>query len=211
MFAEKLKELRAQKGISQAALAEAIHVSRSAVAKWENGLGLPGEDSLELLAGYFGVPTKELLSDKRSEQAMVEKTRIIEDQNRIIIGFTCGAGIGLFLLAYLLIPSLRECLSLVALGVIFIILGAFNIKGNIATIHWYNRRKVTKEDQLPYCRLMGVGTLLMGMAMIIAAVVQTAVGGTAGAEAGAVVNLAGVVIGLGLCLYAQMKYNKGIF
>ena len=58
---------------------------------------------------------------------------------------------------------------------------------------------------------MGLGTLLMGAAMIIAAVVQAAVGGTSGAEAGAVVNLAGVVIGLGLCLYAQMKYNKGIF
>ncbi|MBQ9986984.1 MAG: helix-turn-helix transcriptional regulator, partial [Erysipelotrichales bacterium] len=35
-FAEKLKELRLSKGISQAKLAQDIFVSRSAVAKWEN-------------------------------------------------------------------------------------------------------------------------------------------------------------------------------
>lgn len=36
-FKDKLKKLRTEKGISQQALADAIHISRSAVAKWENG------------------------------------------------------------------------------------------------------------------------------------------------------------------------------
>lgn len=49
-FAEKLKELRQETSISQAKLAEEIFVSKSAVAKWENGLGLPNEESLKLLA-----------------------------------------------------------------------------------------------------------------------------------------------------------------
>ena len=48
-FSEKLKELRMQKGISQTKLAEDIHISRSAVAKWENGLGLPNDEYLQLL------------------------------------------------------------------------------------------------------------------------------------------------------------------
>ena len=52
-FADKLKELRQEKGISQAKLAEDIFISRSAIAKWENGLGIPNEDSLKLLAEYF--------------------------------------------------------------------------------------------------------------------------------------------------------------
>ncbi|MBQ3041228.1 MAG: helix-turn-helix transcriptional regulator, partial [Clostridia bacterium] len=54
-FSEKLKELRSEKGISQAKLAADIHISRSAVAKWENGLGLPNDESLKLLADYFGI------------------------------------------------------------------------------------------------------------------------------------------------------------
>ena len=37
MFKDKLKELRMQKGISQYELAENLFVSRSAIAKWENG------------------------------------------------------------------------------------------------------------------------------------------------------------------------------
>ena len=45
-FGTKLKELRATKGVSQAKLAADIHISRSAVAKWENGLGLPNDESL---------------------------------------------------------------------------------------------------------------------------------------------------------------------
>lgn len=54
-FQNKLKALRTQRGVSQQALADAIYVSRSAVAKWENGLGYPSQDCLAALAAYFGV------------------------------------------------------------------------------------------------------------------------------------------------------------
>jgi len=39
---DKIKQLRREKGLTQAQLADALFVSRSTVAKWENGLGLPG-------------------------------------------------------------------------------------------------------------------------------------------------------------------------
>ena len=55
-FADKLKKLREEHGLSQAALAKRIYVSRSAVAKWENGLGLPDDGNLQALCGYFNVP-----------------------------------------------------------------------------------------------------------------------------------------------------------
>lgn len=54
-FKEKLKKLRQEKGLSQQGLADAIYVSRSAVAKWENGLGWPSADCLAALADYFDV------------------------------------------------------------------------------------------------------------------------------------------------------------
>ena len=37
-FADKLRQLREEHGLSQAALAKQIYVRRSAVAEWENGL-----------------------------------------------------------------------------------------------------------------------------------------------------------------------------
>lgn len=206
-FAEKLKSLRTEKGISQAALADAIHISRSAVAKWENGLGLPGADSLALLADHFGVTAEALLGDEDTARALVEKNRTIENQSNVIIGFTVGAGIGLFLLAFLCIPPLRDYLTMVAPGVICVVLGAFNLKGNIASIHWYNRRRVSREDQLPYCRLVGWGTLVIGAGMIVSAAVSAMIG----SAIGELVVLPAIVIGLVLILVAQFKYNRGIF
>ncbi|MBE6676157.1 MAG: helix-turn-helix transcriptional regulator, partial [Ruminococcaceae bacterium] len=70
-FSERLKELRSEKGISQAKLAADIHISRSAVAKWENGLGLPNDESLKLLADYFGITIDELIPNKSNEEILV--------------------------------------------------------------------------------------------------------------------------------------------
>lgn len=206
-FADKLKELRQDKGISQAKLAEEIFVSRSAVAKWENGLGLPNDESLKLMAEYFGVTEKELLQDKTNEQILVSKNQTIEDQQKIIVGLVIGCGIGLMLLGYLFIEPLRENISMIAIGILIILLGVFNLKGNIASIHWYNRRKVTKENQIPYCRLHGFGSVIIGGSIIVSAIVQ-ALGSI---ELGGLITLAGIIIGFALMLYAQFKYNKGIF
>ena len=52
-FSQVLKELRNNKGLSQEALGRIVNVSRSAIAKYENGLGLPSEDVIEALYNYF--------------------------------------------------------------------------------------------------------------------------------------------------------------
>ena len=54
-FKDILKELRKEKGLSQEGLGEILNVSRSAIAKYENGLGLPSEDVIELMTKYFNV------------------------------------------------------------------------------------------------------------------------------------------------------------
>lgn len=206
-FSDRLKDLRTEKGVSQAKLAADIHISRSAVAKWENGLGLPNDESLKLLSEYFDVSIEELFPDKPTAETIVSKNKTIDQQRKVIIGFSVGCAIGLFILAFVFIEPLRDSLELLGIGAIIAVLGVFNLRGNIGSIHWYNRRKVSKEDQLPYCRCVGLGTLLIGVAMIIAGVVQALVS----AEVSAVVVLVGIIIGLVLILYAQFKYNKGIF
>lgn len=206
-FSTKLKELRLQKGISQAKLATDIHISRSAVAKWENGLGLPNDDSLKLLADYFGVGVEELLSNKDNETTLVSKNRIIGKQKKIIFALGFGVIFSIIIFLCFYIEKLRESMLLLCLGVVLTVLGIFNMKGNIATIHWYNRRKVTKENQKPYCLIMGLGTLIIGVCLIGAGIVQSFVN----VEASAYLILGGIVIGFVLMLYAQMKYNKGIF
>ena len=206
-FSEKLKELRSEKGISQAKLAADIHISRSAVAKWENGLGLPSDESLKMLAEYFGVGVGELLPDKNNEEILVEKNKTIARQKNAIIGISFGCALSLFVSVYVFVEPLRATIGMLGLGIVFVLLGIFNICGNIGSIHWYNRRKVTKENQKAYCLVMGLGTLIIGVTLIAATIVQVLVG----VEQGAFVILGGVVIGFALMLYAQFKYNKGLF
>ena len=206
-FSEKLKELRSKKGISQAKLAADIHISRSAVAKWENGLGLPSDESLKMLAEYFGVGVGELLPDKSNEEILVEKNKTIARQKNAIIGISFGCALSLFVSVYVFVEPLRATIGMLGLGIVFILLGIFNMCGNIGSIHWYNRRKVTKENQKAYCLVMGLGTLIIGVTLIAATIVQVLVG----VEQGAFVILGGVVIGFSLMLYAQFKYNKGLF
>ena len=206
-FSEKLKELRSEKGISQAKLAADIHISRSAVAKWENGLGLPSDESLKMLSEYFGVGIGELLPDKSNEEILVAKNKTIAKQKNAIIGISFGCALSLFISVYVFVEPLRATIGMLGLGLVFVLLGIFNMCGNIGSIHWYNRRKVTKENQKAYCLVMGLGTLIIGVTLIAATIVQVLVG----VEQGAFVILGGVVIGFALMLFAQFKYNKGLF
>ena len=61
-FYDKLQELRKQKGMTQEELAKELHVTRTAVSKWESGRGYPNIDSLKALAKSFSVTVDELLS-----------------------------------------------------------------------------------------------------------------------------------------------------
>lgn len=73
-FKDKLKKLRQDKGITQQALADAIFVSRSTVAKWENGLGLPNPESMQALEEYFGIRQEEMATSE-PEAVIVQKNR----------------------------------------------------------------------------------------------------------------------------------------
>lgn len=86
-FKDKLKKLRSEAGISQTEIAKKIFVSRSAVAKWENGLGLPSDESLALLAEFFNIPAEQLVSDVETENICIDKNKKILKQKNIAIIF----------------------------------------------------------------------------------------------------------------------------
>ena len=60
-FAERLKELREENGLSQRTLAKELGVSQAAIARWENQLQTPNIDIAIIVAKYFKVSTDYLL------------------------------------------------------------------------------------------------------------------------------------------------------
>jgi len=62
-FAGKLQLIRKNRGITQEALAESLHVSRQAVAKWEAGQAYPDILNLIAVSEYFLVTVDYLVKD----------------------------------------------------------------------------------------------------------------------------------------------------
>ncbi|MGN0531185.1 MAG: helix-turn-helix transcriptional regulator [Eubacterium sp.] len=60
-FANRIVELRKQKGLSQKQLGDMLGVSNKAVSKWENGESLPKMSTMLSLAEIFGVDGNELI------------------------------------------------------------------------------------------------------------------------------------------------------
>ncbi len=58
----RIKTLRKSKNITQAELAQALHASREALAKWETDAAIPTAESVKALASYFSVSTDYLLT-----------------------------------------------------------------------------------------------------------------------------------------------------
>ena len=62
LFAEILKKLRTEKGLSQRELAEKMYVTRTAITKWESGNRLPDAAMIKRLSEVLGTGVNILLS-----------------------------------------------------------------------------------------------------------------------------------------------------
>ena len=73
---QKLKEIRKRFGLSQEQLAEIMNVSRQAITKWENDVGLPDISNLQELSKVFGITVDYLLNNENSLPALSMKKKL---------------------------------------------------------------------------------------------------------------------------------------
>lgn len=65
MFSQKLKQLRAEKKLTQEEFAKAIKVSKGAVAMWETGKRTPDTEMLMTISQFFRTTVDELIGNSR--------------------------------------------------------------------------------------------------------------------------------------------------
>ena len=99
-------------------------------------------------------------------------------------------------------------------GILISILGIINMTGNISSLHWYHRQRVTEESRKPFGKLVGLGTLIIGLAMIVFGILflifeQTQL--TAFVILGVIELIVSIIVGMSISFYAMKKYNGGIF
>lgn len=99
-------------------------------------------------------------------------------------------------------------------GVICIVLGVSNMRGNISSLHSYHRHRVSEEDRAPFGKQVGLGTVIIGAGILIYSVLSAITLYTENnifISVGMAILIVGIIIGLIMSLRAMIKYNKGIF
>ena len=125
MLKENLLTLRKQKGLTQEAVADRLHVVRQTVSKWEKGLSVPDADALQRLAELYEVPVSQLLGEiidgEPTPDRVAEQLAAINEQLAIknrrarriwkIIGITLLSIVLLFMLMIVLLAGARSAVD----------------------------------------------------------------------------------------------------
>ncbi len=83
LFAETLKKLRTEKGLTQRELAQRLYVTRTSVNRWENGSRLPDAAMIVKLSETLGVDINLLFS--AAAESKDTPNIIMLDDNKIIL------------------------------------------------------------------------------------------------------------------------------
>ncbi len=84
-FSDALKKLRTEKGLSQHQLAERMYVTRSTIARWENGSRLPDAAMITRLSEILDTDVQYLLS-ARALSDEHPNVILVDDRKLILIG-----------------------------------------------------------------------------------------------------------------------------
>ena len=91
MIADKIKNARTIKKLTQEQVAEDLNVSRQTISNWENGVSVPNINTLILISEKFDIPVDEMLkSGDVVEKIDNNKTPFKKDRNYSIVFLTIG-------------------------------------------------------------------------------------------------------------------------
>ena len=102
---------------------------------------------------------------------------------------------------------MKEFIIQIIIGVSLIVIGMSNMKGNVSLIHSYHRKRVKKEDIIPFGRKVGIGSIIIGITIIISGTFTIL-------NYSIISNIIlafGLINGTIMIFYAILKYNKVIF
>ena len=84
---EKIKKFRKENNLTQQDLANKLFVSRSLIAKWEQGRGMPTVDVIEKLAILMDISFEEIIGEKEIRECAIESNKVVKSHRRFSIIF----------------------------------------------------------------------------------------------------------------------------
>ena len=107
-----------------------------------------------------------------------------------------------------------ESIVTLIVGIVLIVLGIINTKGNISTLHSYHRKRVKEEDRKIFGKKVGLGTIICGVGLILMAILSF----LASILTMGVLLIIGyialglsLIVGITINIVVIIKYNGGLF
>ena len=111
MIADKIKNARTIKKLTQEQVAEDLNVSRQTISNWEMGVSVPNINTLILISEKFDIPVDEMLkSGDVVEKIDNNKTPFKKDRNYSIVFLTIGI-LGLISIPFEMSADDHNCTS----------------------------------------------------------------------------------------------------
>ena len=85
-FADTLKLIRTEQGLSQQQLADKLFVDRSSIANWESGRRIPNALLITRIAETLGVDIGKLMTSVNDEQEARPRVIVLDDEKIILRG-----------------------------------------------------------------------------------------------------------------------------
>ena len=95
----------------------------------------------------------------------------------------------------------------IIVGLVLVVIGIMNRKGNISLLHSYHKKRVKEEDVIPFGKQVGTGSIIIGIAIVLAGILSVL---NCGMISDVVIAI-GLVIGILIIFRAMRKYNNGVF
>ena len=100
-ISQVLKDIRQHYQLTQEALAERLKVSRSAIARWESGKGIPDIGNLIAISREFDLSLDQLIKeDERLEKKVIEDSKA-KKWHYLVIFYLFSALVEIAIFAYL--------------------------------------------------------------------------------------------------------------
>lgn len=101
--------------------------------------------------------------------------------------------------------QMTACIILGIAGLVLIVLG-FLVwkKQKISLFHSYHVAKVSEKDKSAFCKVSGIGLLIIGTGTLISGILV----GVTYEMPGLVCFAAGFIIGFVMLIYSEIRYNK---
>lgn len=138
-FSKKIQKLRKENKLTQEELAQKLYISRTAISKWERGVGYPNIDSLKDIANLFNITIDELLSTE-------EIIDIAKKENNSNIKKTTNLIYGL--------------LDIISILFIFLPIYAYKAENLIYSVSLFNVNDINNTIKILYIIILSILSLI---------------------------------------------------